>query len=389
MPKVLVLDGKLISALAIVRSLGRRGFDITCGEEFKASLGSLSKYVKNKMVYPSPSLLPDLFIENIYSLVKHNKYDMILPVADDTTLLLAKNKNKFAEYTNIPTPDFDTITLARDKSVTMKIAAQAGIPCPITYYPENQSIDEIKNQARYPVLIKPCESSGARGIRYVDNPGYFDQEYFNVKKAYRKVYIQEFIPNIKHYSICVLMDQNSDLKAYFAYQELRQYPTTGGSAAYAISVQQPQLIDYAVKLLKVMKWSGVANLEYVIDERDNSPKLIEINPRFWMSLELAIKAGVDFPYLLYQQSMNIPFEIKSEYKIGTKYRWLFPADILWLWNNKNKLSSYGPFLKFFSRDLHYAVLSPSDIGPSLGILIQSMRFLVNKQNRQMMFNRGW
>lgn len=38
-------------------------------------------------------------------------------------------------------------------------------------------------------------------------------------------------------------------------------------------------------------------VEWKVDLRDGRPKLMEINPRFWGSLELAVRSGVNFPSL--------------------------------------------------------------------------------------------
>jgi predicted ATP-grasp superfamily ATP-dependent carboligase len=389
MPKVLVLDGKSIATVSIVRSLGRKGIYVACGEEYKSCPGLLSKYVKTRIVYPSPAKTPDLFLEKIFSLTRNGEYDLVIPVSDETSVLLSKHKTELSNFTKIPTPSYETMMVARDKASTMKVAIENGIPCPETYFPEEIPVENIRDLARYPVVIKPRESSGARGIRYVASAEKIEADYQMVKAKYGKAYIQEYIPNTQHYSICVLMNLKSERRASFSYQEIRQFPVTGGSAAYAISVKKPDLIEYATSLLRKIKWTGVANLEFVIDERDNTPKLIEINPRFWMSLELAVQSGVDFPYLLFRQMMDGDIKSSDDFRLGVKYRWLVPADILWLWNSRNKISAYSSFFKLFEHDLHYAVFSPGDLGPSMGVLLQSLRYLASRETRDYIFKRGW
>jgi hypothetical protein len=88
MPKVLILDGKLVATVSIVRSLCRKDIGIACGEEYQSRPGALSKFVKNKIVYPSPTKIPDLFLEKIFSLIRGGEYDLITPVPDKTSVLL-------------------------------------------------------------------------------------------------------------------------------------------------------------------------------------------------------------------------------------------------------------------------------------------------------------
>ena len=57
----------------------------------------------------------------------------------------------------------------------------------------------------------------------------------------------------------------------------------------------PDLVRRSRALLDAFGWCGVAMVEYKLDERTGTPYLMEVNGRFWGSLQLAIDAGVDFP----------------------------------------------------------------------------------------------
>lgn len=389
MGRVLVLDSQSIAAVAIVRSLARHGIEVACGAEDRTSLAFFSKYVRQRHVYPSPKKAPDLFIRKICELVKQNEYDVVMPVTDETTVVISKYKADLSKFSVVPICDYDTIMKGRDKGETLRVAVQNGIPCPKTHFPEEQDLRDIRSEVEYPVLVRPRQSSGARGIVYVGSAEEFIPSCNAVETVYKDFMIQEYVPHDRHYSVCVLLDQHSDLMASFAYRELRHYSSRGSSATYAVSVKQPELLEYSVRLLKLLGWSGVANLEFVFDERDGEPKLLEINPRFWMSLELAIQSGVDFPYLLYQLSTDGRIETVDDYKVGVKYRWLLPADVVWLWRNRTRVSAFRQFFRFYERDLHYAVLSLTDPGPMVGTIFQSFRFLVSREKRDFIFQRGW
>ena len=378
---VLVTDASKRETLAIVRSLSKKGIAVTVGEDRKLCCSFFSKYIKNKIIYPNPAENPFSFIKSIYELVKRSKYDVIFPVDDQTTILFSKYKDKLSKYTKVPVANYETIMKGRDKAKTIKIAMGNGIPCPKTYFVDD--IEEIrKDEIEFPVVIKPRESSGARGIAYVNSLEELMREYKKVKKRYGAPLIQEYIPhNGGHYSVCALFNYDSEPRAIFVYKELRQYPITGGPATFSVSVEKTDVLKYAIKLLKAMKWYGVAHLDFLIDSRDKKPKLLEVNPRFWSSLELAILSGVDFPYLLYKMALDGDVETVTKYETGIKLRFLV-GDILWLLGTKNKLKALPEFLKFMDGSIGYAIWSLDDPKPIVGFILDNLLCMIKKDRRE-------
>ena len=117
--------------------------------------------------------------------------------------------------------------------------------------------------------------------------------------------IQEYVQKKSYCTACVLLDHHSDEVASFAYERVKEYPLSGGPTVVGVSCSNDEVIGYAKSLLKSIGWKGVAEVEFIIDQQ-GIPKLLEVNPRFWMPLNLAIQSGVDFPYLLYQLAMKNP-----------------------------------------------------------------------------------
>lgn len=390
MSKILVTDGRSLASLAIIRSLGEKGFEIHCGEDFKGSISSFSKYVKKKIVYPSAEKKPDEFVDFLLNLTKKEKYSMIIPVRDETTLLLSRNKNEFLEYTNIHLADFDVISKFRDKGETVKLAIKYGIPVPETYFPEDTGIQEIKNSVKYPVLIRARISSGARGIKYVNSPSEFEKAYQEVKSEYGEPMIQEYISHDGgHYSIGTLFDNDSKPIAIHVYKETKQYPINGGPAVNAITVKRERWVDDILQILKKVGWIGPAHIDVLYDTSSNTHMLLEVNPRFWMSLNLSIKSGVDVPHLLYQLSAGKNISKINSYEVGFKYRWIFPYEILWLMKSPNKIQGIKEFFKFWEKNVCDGNLSIRDPLPFIGVLVQIINFISNSEKRKFIFKRGW
>lgn len=388
MKKIFIADGRSLAALAIARSLGEKGFEVHCGEEFKHNITFFSRYVKKRIVYSSPEKQPEQFINEMLKLIKKEKYNMIIPIRDGTTLLFSKYKDEFSRYTNLYLADYETIKKLMDKGETVKIAKKCGVPVPKTYFPEEMSIKEIKKCVEYPVLIRPRISSGARGISYVNSPEKFDEAYHEVKKEYGKPIIQEYVFKKGYRTACTLLDNVSNEIVTFTYERVKEYPLSGGPTVVGISCNDATVKEHALKLLKNVKWIGVAEVEFIIDT-NGVAKLLEVNPRFWMPLNLSIKAGVDFPFLLYKLANNKKIEEITSYKVGVKYRWVLPYEILWLMQTPNKIRGFREFINFWYKDTCYGVLSLKDPMPTIGTILQGFIFLFDSDKRRYMFGRGW
>jgi len=109
--------------------------------------------------------------------------------------------------------------------------------------------------------------------------------------------------------------------AHFAHRRLRERPPSGGVSVYAESVRvDDALVARSATLLRRLDWQGVAMVEYKIDAASGTPHLMEINGRFWGSLQLAIDAGVDFPALLLDAARDsVP--VPPRYRAGVRFRW--------------------------------------------------------------------
>jgi predicted ATP-grasp superfamily ATP-dependent carboligase len=77
----------------------------------------------------------------------------------------------------------------------------------------------------------------------------------------------------------------------------------------------------ASKLLAAAGWIGVAMIEFRVAD-DGTPYLMEVNGRFWGSLQLAIDCGIDFPWLLYQITQGLSVAEPQAYAVGRRLRWL-------------------------------------------------------------------
>jgi len=388
-PRVLVTDGRSIAAPAIIQSLAAQGVRITCGEEYRLCPGFFSRHVMKRLVYPSPTNHPGPFLETICAELRSRKYDLVVPIRDATTALLAQNQDRINELSKLIIAPANSVAAGRNKARTIKIAQQAGIACPSTYFPAEQDVADIAEAARFPVLVRPCESSGARGIVLVADPADLERTCAQLQESFGKLFIQEYIRTVEpRYLVHLLFDMMGDAVAGCVIRAERCHPAEIGPTAFGITVRDDRLISKAIQLLRAMNWRGPAEVEFLVDEADGEPKLMEVNPRFGNPVGLAIHAGADIPGLMYRIAGEERIEPAFDYKSGVVWRWLVPSDLLWLAGAVRRHESIKGFFRFLGPDIHYALFSLRDPGPALGGVLQGVKFLVQKERRAFMFKRG-
>jgi predicted ATP-grasp superfamily ATP-dependent carboligase len=370
--KVLVVGAEENPSLPIIESLSTKGIEVHVASHKRVCVGFFSKHVHRRFVYPSPYTHEQDFLASLCDYVKREEFDVTFVTGDKPTDLLVKNKRLFSKHTSLPLVDFERYANCRDKTRTMKIAQRIGVATPKTYYPEEEPIDELANKLNYPVVLKPNTSDGARGISYPKDADELVRLYHGTVANYGSCHIQEYIPHTgMQYKAELLLDRNSEVKAWCVYNKLRYYPPTGGSSTLNSTVHRKDILESGAKILKELKWYGMGDCDFIEDPRDGTPKLMEINPRFTRSIKICVVAGVDFPYLLYKTAVGEPVPSVLDYQPGVFLRYL-PADIAWFVKSKDRFKTKPSFFWFTGKNWTDEIISLKDPGPALAYLFSKV-----------------
>jgi len=301
-----------------------------------------SRYCSRRVIYPSPRRFPDQFIEFLLNEIKKNHYDCLFPMEEETLLLVAKHRDEIYSHTSVLIPELKKLEFVRAKGNLIRFAEAHGIPVPKTVYalptpepckvqgsPAPDVVQGTVASIPIPAVIKPRISSGSFGISYVKRQEDLLPAYHDVHRLYPHPLIQEWIPDgLGTFGFSALLDEGSNVKAAFIHKKLRMYPVQGGPSTLREGVYHPQIMELGISLLKALKWTGIAMAEFKVDPRDGIPKLMEVNPRFWGSLQLAIISGVDFPWLMLRMALGETFPPVLHYQVNKRCRWLLFGDIL-------------------------------------------------------------
>jgi predicted ATP-grasp superfamily ATP-dependent carboligase len=337
-PRVLVTDSARGCAIAIIRSLGRRGLEVIAADSEARSPGFYSRYAFGRLRYPSPRTDAEGAVGALLEGARSRGVDLIVPVTDETVLLLSETRDRFAGVSALALPQPAAYATTRDKLATLELAHEIGVPLPRT---------ELVNTTRealaaarslgWPVVLKPRSSSVYRDGGLVER---YEVSYAETAPALAaqmerlegrsEVLLQEYYPGEGH-GVELLLDRGRP-SAAFQHRRLREVPVTGGASSFRESVPlDPVLYDYAVRLLAALDWTGLAMVEFKLGRQ--GPRLMEINGRIWGSLPLAVKSGMDFPgrmaelYLGGSPDRNGAPD--TRYELGVRSRNL-DLEVIWL-----------------------------------------------------------
>ena len=392
MASVFVTDGHWRKTLAVVRSLGQKGVQVTVGERTTLNTSFFSKYCSRRIVYPSPKRFPEQFIEFLLKEIRKNRYDCLFPMEEETLLLMAKYREEISSHVPFLVPDLQKIESVRDKGNLIRFAEEHGIPAPRTFYTSaSKNIEPLLLQADsipIPAVIKPRISSGSFGIVYVTKQEDLLPSYQKVHARYPFPLIQEWIPDgMGTYGFSALLDKRSDVKAAFIHKKIRMYPVQGGPSTLREGVCHPQIMELGISLLKALNWTGIAMAEFKVDPRDGAPKLMEVNPRFWGSLQLAITSGVDFPWLMLRLARGENFPPVLDYRVNKRCRWLLFGDILHFFKNPRRFHLEPSFFRFFDSNTSEDIFSLDDPLPVVGAAATFFTFLYDPEMKRFLEKR--
>jgi predicted ATP-grasp superfamily ATP-dependent carboligase len=386
---VLVTDAGGNHALAVVRSLGRRGIRVVAADSMWCAKAAFSRYCAARALYPPATRGVADFLAGVLRILERVKPDLLMPMTERTILGLLTGRDAVESRARLaPLPSEEALGIAFDKEQTLRLARSLGIPAPRTIAP--RSLDEVaalRKEVSYPAVIKPRRSEIATAddrivpggtAAYCFRASDLEARYLAVHRRAPLPLIQEYVPG-QGYGISALCVRGR-LRVLFAHRRLRTIRPTGSGSALRESVPPPPaMLEAAESLLGALRWHGVAMVEFKLDPRDGRPKLMEINGRFWNSLPLAIAAGVDFPFLLYRLATEGDVPERFAYRPGVRCRWLVgdaqhlaralrgrPAG--WPDSFPSRARSLLDFVKFFGRDLHYDDPWLSDPAPFLAEL---------------------
>lgn len=379
---ILITDGEQRSALAIVRSLGLAGYAVHVGSRTGRSISGSSKFAASEVSLPDPLVSQEAYFDAVAGRARTIDARVLIPVTEAALRAVLGRREELTAI--LPFPSLVAFRRASNKQALLELARSVKVATPdqvVLDTPDTRSVPD----ALFPVVAKPFAS-------VVDDDG--GRRKLSVEHAADREELGSVLRNIPPSGFPVLVQErivgdgvgvfllrwDGRTVASFAHRRLREKPPAGGVSTYRESIRLPAdwLAD-AERLLSGLAWQGVAMVEFKVDRHTGRPVLMEINGRFWGSLQLAVDAGVDFPRLLVGAAVRdeVP-DTQPTYALGVRSRWFWgDVDHLLLRLTRTRaalslapeapgrLETVRDFSRFWRRSDRLEVLRWDDLKPFL------------------------
>lgn len=305
---------------------------------------------------------------------------MILPMTEISTFLVLRHREEFGSL-RVPFVEFGTYEALTDKWRLLGLAQQLNLSVPKTHFVNDISaLPDVLPALKFPVVLKPYRSMIPSRGRWIAASVEYARSVTELKEiaaryecfSRNRFLIQECISG-QGQGVFALYNHSKPV-VFFGHRRLRERPPWGGVSVLSESIEpNPEAQKMARAILDYAGWHGVAMVEFKVS-REGVPYLMEVNGRFWGSLQLAIDAGVDFPWLLYQLAIGGDMSQVKPFIAGVKSRWLL-GDLVSLWkaliSNRScaeplpfgKLQSVRQFLNSSGKASRFEVNRWDDLRP--------------------------
>ena len=322
-------------ALGVARSLGRRGIPVWIIKQGGHLVAITSRYVSRRVDWPEGDDTQKVdFLMDLSE--RHGLHEWLLIPTDDFGIALTACHHKMlANHYRLTTPAWDTLRWGCDKRCLHSIAQQAGVAQPWTKGAVGR--EEIAAMdCPFPVILKPAVRMRPSSLH--TPKAWFAADRDSLSAAFDRashfveantLLVQEVVPGggEAQFSYAALYKDGLGVASVVA-KRTRQFPQDFGQfSTYVETVDDPGIVTPAKRLLALMRFTGLVELEFKQDPRDGQCKLLDFNPRVWGWHALCGRAGVDFPNLLWLLMRDEPV---PQVRARSGERWMHLSADLWV-----------------------------------------------------------
>jgi predicted ATP-grasp superfamily ATP-dependent carboligase len=372
--RVLVTDGETRAAVAVTRGLADAGFEVAAVAvaHVRPAAAHWSRSVAQRIPMPDPLTEEAGFLAALERTLRAGDFSVLLPGGDASLLSVSSGRHRLDPLVRIGLPPHENVQRSLDKTDLVLTAARHGLGSPPTVicHTSAQAL-EAASEIGFPVVVKPLSSiigdmtprrrSGSvlaadadelrRAMTTFGGSGMVQQHVRGGVVSFGGVF------------------GGGRLLAEAVSRYHRTWYPTAGNACYSETIEAPAILrERVAALMKDLGWQGLFELE-LIDRGDGTWHAIDLNPRAYGSLALAIGAGANLPAIWCRHllgSDSAPVKAVP----GVFYRWT-EADLRHaLWQLRNRRGAAAAEVLTLHRGVVHPYLRSGDPGPGVARMLE-------------------
>jgi predicted ATP-grasp superfamily ATP-dependent carboligase len=312
--RILITEANTKNSIALQRELSK------CNKYFLIAVSSDSLFFTKLYNYCNRYIKGTL-----EEAVSQTSPDLIIPVGAASVL---ECSFKFKKLSFLPTHESIEFAFSKEKLSILNNINGVNYPKTLSF----SSIEELKKF----IQNGPCVVKSKNESKIKTDTIYFDGSIKdNLKIAYVeemlgndiKLLVQEKVNGVGRGFFCIAKE--GEIQVYYMHERIREFPISGGSSTAAKSIYCKKLHDISISIIKYLNWNGPLMIEFKYDSDYDNYHLIELNPKFWGSLELSYAIGLSFGKCLVDL-FNDEYTLNDsgEYKRGVKFYWILDGDLV-------------------------------------------------------------
>lgn len=307
-PGVVIL-GVEYQALGLLRQLRSRGIPCLLVDKDSWGPARFSRY--SAQVHRSPAYDSDDFWPWLVALQKRLGLQqwLLIPTDDEQVRQIALHIDEACSRFKYLGPGWSDYERLYDKRASYRWCLEHQVPAPLSFLPASRH-DE-PGELPYPYIVKPAfkrnfsKLSKAKAV-LIERPGQL-QTLLDGPLAglpVDELIYQEVIPGggNQQWSYAGLFVQGEPIAAFTARRQRQHPPDFGRASTYVVAAHDPDVEAESLRVLRSLRFSGLAEVEWKRDPRDGKLRFLEVNARCWGWHSLATRVVGDLAVMLYQQA---------------------------------------------------------------------------------------
>jgi HAD superfamily hydrolase (TIGR01509 family) len=284
---ILVVSSNQRKAYPVVESVSKMGLRVVAAfYAWRASV--FSKHIRKRYFIANPYVDERGYLAHIRSILHQNNIVMIIPVGFIDSVILAKHRRLLPRSVILPIPSYAALRKASDKVELAKLCEEIGAK-----YPKTSRLSKTISSRSQKTLALPLVVKGGSDASTPKYAFTMDQLRERTERAGGGRILQEFIAGggAGYFAVSV----NGEILVEYGHSRIIEEKPSGGPSLVACINWDPEIFKLGRKVVRHLAWTGALMVEFKKDYETGEYYVLEINPKLWGSLDLAVSKKIDFP----------------------------------------------------------------------------------------------